>query len=857
MDQISNEKLLSGARNLKSKGYSPQEVDTWLKTKGSSLSDMKNYVSTQKENEDRQIQRRADAQLPPKTFVDKWADVLATNPAARAFGLGYQGISNSTFNPFGYAARALGMDTKPLQAENGLERGIEKGAEYGNDAAWLALGGGAAKGAGLLGQGVSKTSQLARAFLAPAMGEATAGGIGGGVVEGIADPKSFTGRILANLAGSMVGGGIYGAFRPVKTQTVQSGLKNALTDDKAMQTLYRGIKENNDVARSVKSKSVGVLSDLNDEAASILEKIPGHRLDINKANTNQLQRFKDYIGQNAEKEIIDFTPDLAGMTPKEIKAYKLNHASAYNSILKSIVRNETKNNPLFQFALKDGKRDYEHFLKDRYRRHYIHSMKDTLHSPDMVGTDVDGTVIKKYLLKKYRDKELAQDIWDFIIQKDGTVVSKYARAGKSGEKSAENLIKRGTWQASTYPKTPLAQTENASSQYALRGLNITQNEGSVNRNLSNAHYLSNQLKNAAQDASLNGRVIGSAEPTRGKSGTFRGTWQASTYPKTPLAQTENASSQYALPKLNITQNGGSVNNNLPNIHFMKEGLTDFQKEALDSAIAKGKFMSNEKLGSLGATHKAQEVLNDMIEASYDTSVLGAKRPTTETKALMEVKNKLNAVLEAGGIKPYDRSLSKAKSLRDFYEKGYKFKPSEVKYDLLGLKNLRDKQAFYQGLSDKILDNVTNSKSVAKGIEENINVFKKLLPEEKVNTLMKRTSQNKEAFERMLKMAGRAENKTTTPRPKDRPKSETWESITSLLGSGVDKIQDALYRRKYVQDAHAILNGKGEIVDVNKYPFSIGKIVNMAAGAGKGLANEAKLLYLQNKVKSISDMLGNK
>ena len=778
MDQISNEKLLEGSRNLKAKGYSPQEVDTWLKTKGSSLSDMKNYVSTQKENEDRQVQRRAYAQLPPKTFVDKWADVLATNPAARAFGLGYQGISNSTFNPFGYAARALGMDTKPLQAENGLERAIEKGAEYGNDAAWLALGGGAAKGAGLLGKGVGTTSKLARAFLAPAMGEATAGGIGGGVVEGIADPKSFTGRILANLAGSMVGGGIYGAFRPVKTQTVQSGLKNALTDDKAMQTLYRGIKENNDVARSVKSKSVGVLSDLNDEAASILEKIPGHRLDINKANTNQLQRFKDYIGQNAEKEIIDFTPDLAGMTPKEIKAYRTNNPIEYKSILKSIVRNETKNNPLFQFAMKDGKRDYEHFLKDIKRQNYIHSMKDTLHSPDMVGTDVDGTVIKKYLLKKYRDKELAQDIWDFIIQKDGTVVSKYARAGKSGEKSAENLIKRGTWQASTYPKTPLAQTEHASSQYAL-------------------------------------------------------------------------------PKLNIAQNGGSVNNNLPNIHFMKEGLTDFQKEALDSAIAKGKFMSNEKLGSLGATHKAQEVLNDMIEASYDTSVLGAKRPTTETKALMEVKNKLNAVLEAGGIKPYDRSLSKAKSLRDFYEKGYKFKPSEVKYDLLGLKNLRDKQAFYQGLSDKILDNVTNSKSVAKGIEENINVFKKLLPEEKVNTLMKRTSQNKEAFERMLKMAGRAENKTTTPLPKDRPKSETWESITSLLGSGVDKIQDALYRRKYVQDAHAILNGKGEIVDVNKYPFSIGKIVNMTAGAGKGLANEAKLLYLQNKVKSISDMLGNK
>lgn len=132
--------------------------------------------------------------------------------------------------------------------------------------------------------------------------------------------------------------------------------------------------------------------------------------------------------------------------------------------------------------MKDGKRDYEHFLKDIKRQNYIHSMKDTLHSPDMVGTDVDGTVIKKYLLKKYRDKELAQDIWDFIIQKDGAVVSKYARAGKSGEKSAKNLIKRGTWQASTYPKTPLAQMKSAFSQYALPELNIAQNGTSVNRN---------------------------------------------------------------------------------------------------------------------------------------------------------------------------------------------------------------------------------------------------------------------------------------------------------------------------------------------------------------------------------------
>ena len=41
---ISNERLLQGARNLKLKGYTPQQVDSWLKSKGSSLDAMKSFV---------------------------------------------------------------------------------------------------------------------------------------------------------------------------------------------------------------------------------------------------------------------------------------------------------------------------------------------------------------------------------------------------------------------------------------------------------------------------------------------------------------------------------------------------------------------------------------------------------------------------------------------------------------------------------------------------------------------------------------------------------------------------------------------------------------------------------------------
>lgn len=48
--EISNERLLKGARNLKAKGYTPEQVDGWLKTKGSSLNDMKSYATSLKQD---------------------------------------------------------------------------------------------------------------------------------------------------------------------------------------------------------------------------------------------------------------------------------------------------------------------------------------------------------------------------------------------------------------------------------------------------------------------------------------------------------------------------------------------------------------------------------------------------------------------------------------------------------------------------------------------------------------------------------------------------------------------------------------------------------------------------------------
>lgn len=79
-------------------------------------------------------------------------------------------------------------------------------------------------------------------------------------------------------------------------------------------------------------------------------------------------------------------------------------------------------------------------------------------------------------------------------------------------------------------------------------------------------------------------------------------------------------------------------------------------------------MSDYQVGSLDAMHKAQGVLNDMINASYDSSNPLKPRATTETSQLMSLKKVFNELMEPSGVKPLDARISKAKTLRSNFEK---------------------------------------------------------------------------------------------------------------------------------------------------------------------------------------------
>lgn len=296
-----------------------------------------------------------------------------------------------------------------------------------------------------------------------------------------------------------------------------------------------------------------------------------------------------------------------------------------------------------------------------------------------------------------------------------------------------------------------------------------------------ANYVDNQLKKTAQNVSLSGRIIES-----------------------------NAGPTHSLPSMinnSIPLQRVVVNKNLPRLDDFSQGLTEYQQAALEKALTKGGEMSLNAKGTLGATHRAQEVLNDMIEASFDKSVLGQKIPTTETRQLMELKNRFNQILEPSGVKTYDRGLSKAKNLQNFFEKGYNFKPSELKFDKMGLKTSRDKRAFLQGRIARILDNVKETKSVAKAIEDDYNTLKKLMPERQFKSLKEAVTENKTVFDRMSDLQNRAKNKVVTPEARDRPYSEKWEGLGSIIGSAADKVDNLVYGRAYRKAAQHLLSGK--------------------------------------------------
>ena len=238
----------------------------------------------------------------PKENPQEWVN----NPLVRGGASLLQGIANAGFNPAGYVAKSAGIDIEPLSNEEmtPTERALAKGGQYGFDAAALATTGGLAKGAGYLGSGAGAISKVAQSILAPNVLNAAAMGSAGGVAEGLANPKTEAGKMLANLAGSMLAGAGTG-YLSRTTRQLAGGLKNVLSDREANKALARGIKDSEVVADEVIKQAQPAKEQLNSSLEKILNDTTGRKINIEQAKENAKSVYKDFIEKNANRQVLD------------------------------------------------------------------------------------------------------------------------------------------------------------------------------------------------------------------------------------------------------------------------------------------------------------------------------------------------------------------------------------------------------------------------------------------------------------------------------------------------------------------------------------------------------------------------
>lgn len=578
-------------------------------------------------------------------------------------------------------------------------------------------------GAGYIGKGATTLDKLAR----------SAGvGAGAGVIYGAGRTESLD-DLAANVYEDAQMGAALGAAAPIAIQGVKglaakllpqnalagkaTGLEAVAKDSDSVKMLKRGIQADDAIASQVKEEAPAAMNSLNERMREALDRLTGRKLDITQANVNQKGRYDRFIGQNADRELLNFAP-----TREQIKTYPAE--SRFNLPKDGVDANKAQE-LLIDRANKAGidiGGTFDHYTSNSGRRDSIRTLANTLDNPDIefsVGNK--GYVVKKYDIN-------GEPKFDFITKKDGKLYNKFL------------------------PKK--------------------------------LGYVDNQIKNSTDGASISARV-------------------ADDYGRSMHEHVTGTNNSLPLQKV-------VVNENLPRLSAYTNGLNAFQKDALNQALSKGAYMSTNAKGSLGATHRGQEVLNDMIEASYDTSIIGQKKPTTETRQLMQVKERLNQILEPSGIKPYDAGLSKAKALESAYEKGYKFKPSETKFEALGLDKARDKRAFLQGRIASILDNVKDDKNIAKAIQADENTLRKLMPEGKYKQLLKDANNISTEYERVKNLANQAEKQVVKPEPAGRPMSERTETRGAILGSLMDKINAILMTESNKKAANILLGNEKAI-----------------------------------------------
>lgn len=225
--------------------------------------------------------------------------------------------------------------------------------------------------------------------------------------------------------------------------------------------------------------------------------------------------------------------------------------------------------------------------------------------------------------------------------------------------------------------------------------------------------------------------------------------------------------------------------NVNKVDALYEGLTPFQKEALQKAFAAGTAKTNRGSGSLESVNKVKQELNDMIIKSQNINPNNrlASIDSSDTVALREVKKRVDEVL-GRSLKGRDRSYRKAKELENAYNAGLRYNANNMNnVDLVPKLSPLNRHAFAQGLFRRINNNPLTGQNLATKTLKYENTLADILPKEKYNSLMQGLNRQSTKFNRLAELGRRAESKLGTPEANRLFGREQLESKGSLIGSG--------------------------------------------------------------------------
>lgn len=542
-----------------------------------------NYNTFGQQTEDEEEQKKRQYSRYGTGWWNRTAEFLATNPLARGAGFVMQGIANSGLNPAGYIARAAGMDTQPLQAQNATERMLEKGAQYGYDGAALLATGNLANGVGYFGQGSNLAGNVAKAAFTGNVATGAGTAVGGGMAEGLFNPQSDWGKFVANTVGATATGGIAGGLTP-QMQVVKGGLENALNNPRVYNTVSAGTQADANVAARVREQAEALQQKMYTDLQSAVQRFPGHDLNVNNAVSNQQRNFDNFMQNNASKEVLDFAPtreQFAKLRPNSTFNPNINLSrEEADTLLRK--RSEAQKIGIYNDEASylpnavDNRLGIYHILGEA-RNPYIRTLNHTLQHPD-IRFSSEG---RDFIAKMYNNTSNNKNFMDYIIIENGKIVTKYPTTTNhiynQINKSAQDMSLSGKflpgYDGATYThlpdKTHLPPMQNVSLQgniplgsegtrppYGTNNNIIQQREVVNEKNIqlsSNEEHILNKIE-GAQDMSL--------APISGVMTTTDAIPNTDNIPLQPVV----------------------VNRNLPHISDLYRGLTSEQSRLLDEAF---------------------------------------------------------------------------------------------------------------------------------------------------------------------------------------------------------------------------------------------------------------------------------